>query len=69
MLEKVPYQQRPERFEYRLTDKGLDLWPVIVCAAAVRRPRLRARGPPLVLTHRDCGGAVDAHPAGRCGER
>src|SRR5439155_965268 len=30
VLERVPYQSRPERFEYRLTEKGLGLWPVIV---------------------------------------
>lgn len=30
ILERRPYQQRPERFEYLLTEKGLDLWPVIV---------------------------------------
>ena len=30
VLTKVRYQERPERFEYRLTDKGLDLWPVLI---------------------------------------
>jgi DNA-binding HxlR family transcriptional regulator len=30
VLERVPYQERPLRHEYRLTDKGLDLWPIIV---------------------------------------
>src|SRR5579859_4767621 len=30
VLERVPYQQRPRRCEYRLTEKGLDLWPTIV---------------------------------------
>src|SRR4051812_15920954 len=28
VLERVRYQERPERSEYRLTEKGLDLWPV-----------------------------------------
>src|SRR3954454_3286428 len=27
VLARVAYQQRPERFEYRLTEKGLGLWP------------------------------------------
>ena len=27
VLVKVPYQQRPVRYEYRLTQKGLDLYP------------------------------------------
>src|SRR5437588_10055882 len=30
ILERRRYQERPERFEYRLTDKGRDLYPVIV---------------------------------------
>ena len=29
MLERRLYQERPERFEYRLTEKGIDLWPVL----------------------------------------
>jgi DNA-binding HxlR family transcriptional regulator len=27
---KRPYQERPVRYEYRLTTKGADLWPVLV---------------------------------------
>ena len=30
VLEKRRYQERPERYEYFLTEKGLDLWPTIV---------------------------------------
>src|SRR3954447_20336744 len=30
VLRRVRYQQRPERFEYRLTRKGVDLWPILV---------------------------------------
>ena len=30
ILERTRYQERPERFEYRLTQKGVDLWPAIV---------------------------------------
>jgi len=29
ILRKVPYQDRPVRYDYRLTEKGIDLWPVI----------------------------------------
>ena len=29
VVAKVPYQERPTRYEYRLTEKGLDLWPVL----------------------------------------
>src|ERR671919_1638962 len=34
ILEKRPYQQRPQRFEYFLTQKGLDLWPVMISLLA-----------------------------------
>ena len=30
ILQRVPYQDRPARFEYRLTEKGIDLWPVMM---------------------------------------
>ena len=30
VLERSRYQERPPRYEYRLTEKGLDLWPVVV---------------------------------------
>src|SRR5579863_7982309 len=30
VLERRPYSDRPARFEYRLTDAGRDLYPVIV---------------------------------------
>src|ERR671919_3186160 len=29
VLERVPYQDPPPRFEYRLTEKGRDLWHVV----------------------------------------
>lgn len=34
LLERHPYQQRPARYEYRLTDKGRDFVPVLVTMAA-----------------------------------
>src|SRR5207253_8531836 len=30
ILERRPYQDHPPRFEYRLTQKGLDLYPILV---------------------------------------
>lgn len=29
LVEKRPYQEKPRRFEYRLTRTGKDLWPII----------------------------------------
>jgi DNA-binding HxlR family transcriptional regulator len=62
VLEKRLYQERPERYEYRLTEKGLDLWPTIVALMqwGDRYAGLPA-GPVVLLEHRGCGGAVDEH--------
>jgi DNA-binding HxlR family transcriptional regulator len=70
VLDKVAYQERPARYEYRLTEKGLDLWPVLVTLMHFGDRYYAPGGPPVVLTHRDCGGAVDAHRiCERCGAR
>ena len=58
VFDKVPYQESPQRFEYRLTEKGLDLYPVVV-ALMQWGDRWRApEGPPLLLKHRNCGGKL-----------
>jgi DNA-binding HxlR family transcriptional regulator len=62
ILEKRLYNERPPRYEYLLTDKGLDLWPTIV--ALMRWGDEHAAppgGPAVLLEHRGCGGAVDDH--------
>ena len=71
VLERTPYQERPARYEYRLTQKGLDLWPIVVSLMQwgdhYTRP---AGGPAVVLEHRGCGGRIDEHRiCERCGER
>jgi DNA-binding HxlR family transcriptional regulator len=56
VLRKALYQQRPRRYEYRLTDKGLELQPVLL--ALVRwgdRHLAGRRGPPLLYAHAACG--------------
>jgi DNA-binding HxlR family transcriptional regulator len=60
ILYRHRYQERPERFEYRLTEKGLDLWPVLVTLLAWGDRHLPDEGgPPVVLVHRDCGGRIN----------
>jgi DNA-binding HxlR family transcriptional regulator len=61
LLRKVPYQEHGQRsrYEYRLTDKGLDLYPVIVALMEWgERYAAGPAGPQAVLTHRDCGEPV-----------
>ena len=59
VLVKRPYQERPLRCEYRLTEKGADLWPVLV-ALLQWGDRYTITGErPMVLQHRGCGGELD----------
>lgn len=64
VLKKVPYREpgARERMEYRPTEKGFDLYPVLV---AVRewgdRYLADPEGPPLATVHRDCGAEVRVH--------
>ena len=56
VLEKVPYQNRPVRHEYRLTAKGRDLYPVLLALLAWGDRWAGGDSPPSVaLTHRSCG--------------
>lgn len=61
VLRKVLYQQRPDRWEYRLTDEGRDLYPLI---AELNRWGDRwldgGKGPPLITYHRPCGHVLDS---------
>jgi DNA-binding HxlR family transcriptional regulator len=61
ILRKAPYQeegQRP-RSEYRLTQKGIDLFPVIASLLAWGDKYTAWPGGPAVeLTHRGCGAPV-----------
>ena len=59
ILVKRPYQERPLRCEYRLTEKGADLWPVLV-ALLTWGDRYAIEGErPMILQHRACGGELD----------
>ncbi|MCW2880352.1 MAG: transcriptional regulator, HxlR family [Sphaerisporangium sp.] len=64
LLRKVPYREpgRRQRDEYRLTQKGLDLYPIMVSLMHWGdRYMADPAGPPVVLTHRDCGSPIDVH--------
>ena len=56
ILERRPYQERPARFEYRLTEKGRDVYPVIVSLLRWGDRWMGSKdGPPVELVHRGCG--------------
>ncbi len=63
VLRREPYQEAGERVrhEYRLTEKGFDLYPVLVAIADWGDRYLADReGPPVEFEHRDCGAVVHA---------
>ena len=61
IVARRPYSERPVRHEYRLTDKGLDFYPLLLSLKAWGEkwggfaPKAR---PALSIVHRHCG-----HPA------
>jgi DNA-binding HxlR family transcriptional regulator len=70
IVERRRYSERPERFEYRLTQKGVELQPVL---QALRewgdRYTAGPAGPPVEAVHDDCGEAFHTVPVcSRCGE-
>jgi DNA-binding HxlR family transcriptional regulator len=71
MLERVPYQERPLRHEYLLTEKGRDFFTVL--AAMIRwgdRWLAGEAGPPIELRDRDTGERLDVEVVdSKTGER
>jgi DNA-binding HxlR family transcriptional regulator len=70
ILRRELYQERPERWEYRLTDEGRDLYPLIVeLNRWGDRWLAGGKGPPLVTMHRACGHVLDpVITCDQCGE-
>ena len=60
ILERRPYGNRADRFEYRLTEKGLELQPVIMALMKWGDHHLAPDGPPMIVTHTDCGHDTEA---------
>jgi DNA-binding HxlR family transcriptional regulator len=61
ILRREPYRDPGERarHEYRLTEKGFDLYPVLVAIADWGDRYLADdEGPPVEFEHRDCGAVV-----------
>ncbi len=68
ILRKRPYQERPPRYEYRLTRKGVELWPVTMALMRWGDRYLSEEGPPVLVLHEDCGGEIDERlHCSRCG--
>jgi DNA-binding HxlR family transcriptional regulator len=71
IFERRQYQERPVRFEYRLTQRGIDLYPALISLLAWGDRYLadRPSGGPVVLEHKGCGKASVPYLAcSACGE-
>src|SRR3954469_10736464 len=60
ILRRVPYQAEGERqrHEYRLTQKGIDLYPTLVALMQWGDRYLADGDVPVELEHKDCGSTV-----------
>ncbi|MGC2486872.1 MAG: helix-turn-helix domain-containing protein [Acidimicrobiales bacterium] len=57
VLARVPYSQHPPRDEYRLTQRGRDLWPVLSAMRQWGDQYAAPNGPPVEIVHESCGHA------------
>jgi DNA-binding HxlR family transcriptional regulator len=64
VLERERYQERPERFDYRLTPRGKELFPVIMGLLSWGDANRAPDGPPALARHAACGAPVTRW--GRC---
>jgi DNA-binding HxlR family transcriptional regulator len=70
VLVRVPYSDHPPRHDYRLTDKGRDLWPVLTAMRQWGDQYAAPDGPPLEVIHKGCGRRSEAVlTCSSCGER
>jgi DNA-binding HxlR family transcriptional regulator len=71
VITPIAYQQRPPRHEYRLTHRGLELYPIIVSMTRWGDRWMKAKGepPPTRLVHKHCGHVFKPMlTCGACGE-
>ena len=67
LLTRVQYHERPSRHEYRLTDKGRDVYPILAAMATFGDKWLLGGGdPPVVFRHLTCD--HDMHAVVTCSE-
>jgi len=70
ILERRAYQESPPRYEYFLTQKGLDLWPALIALLNWGdRYSPDPGGPRRLIVHKQCGGTVSERGiCERCGK-
>ena len=70
VLRRVPYQARPKRYEYILTQKGLDLYPIVMAIVHWGDVHMAGKkGRPVLHQHANCGQTFDpVMTCSACGE-
>lgn len=70
ILERRRYRRDPDFYEYRLTERGLGLYPAILAFSRWGDRYLDgAKKPPLLLRHKPCGEVADPRVVcSSCGE-
>jgi len=76
VIRREPYSERPPRHEYHMTEKGRDLWTVIIALKQWGDCWLNNEATPVQIVHKpcgrvtkpqmtcpDCGEPIDAHDA------
>lgn len=58
IMDRRRIQQRPEQFEYLLTEKGRDLGPALIALTFWGDRWAAPAGPPVHYEHRQCGHAI-----------
>ena len=61
ILRREPYRDGRTRYEYRLTQKGLDLYPILIATRDWGDRYMAPDGPPVRYRHSTCGGEAHAH--------
>jgi DNA-binding HxlR family transcriptional regulator len=69
VMQRMPYQDNPPRSEYRLTEKGRDLWAVLTTMRQWGDRWAAPDGPRIETVHTGCGHVSHAvQTCSECGE-
>ena len=69
VMRREQYQERPPRFEYRLTEKGRDLAPALTALLAWGDKWECPEQPPTRLIHTECGSVIQSRAVcSHCGD-
>jgi DNA-binding HxlR family transcriptional regulator len=70
VLRREPYKDGRTRQEYRLTEKGIELYPILIAIRDWGDRHMAPDGPPVHYRHTGCGGEAHVQlTCERCGEQ